>query len=155
MTSQSLTYRIADEPDPGKLSKLAVNPLWPFLAVMLGGAVFGWVWFALNTVAIGSATRRREMGLLALGVVGGAAVCLAVLWLYALLPASIGPYVFLAIPVWKLGISYLVHLSQVRSIEVFEFYGGALRNPLPVLLGLWLLRGVLPPVPVFLKIWLF
>lgn len=155
MTSQGLTYRIVDEPEPGRLSKLAVNPLWPFLAVMLGGAVFGWAWFALNAVAIGSATRRREIGLLLIGVVGGAVVCLAVVGLYAQLPPGVAPYAFLVVPIWKLGISYLVHLSQTRSIEVFEFQGGTLRNPLPVLLGLWLLRGVLPPVPVFLKIWLF
>jgi len=42
-------YRIADEPRPGALSQLAVNPLWPLLAVMLGGTWIAWPWFALNT----------------------------------------------------------------------------------------------------------
>ena len=31
-------YRIADEPRPGAMEHLAVDPLWPFLAIMFGGA---------------------------------------------------------------------------------------------------------------------
>ena len=50
------------------MSKLAVSPLWPMLGVMFGGAWLSWSWFALNSFAIGSASRKREIWLIAFGL---------------------------------------------------------------------------------------
>ena len=33
---------VADEPLPGPLQRIAVNPFWPLLAVMFGGAWVSW-----------------------------------------------------------------------------------------------------------------
>ena len=41
-------YRIADEPRPGAMEHLAVDPLWPFLAIMFGGAWLSWPWFVFK-----------------------------------------------------------------------------------------------------------
>ena len=54
----SRAYHIADEPAASPLSKYAVSPLWPMLAVMFGGAWLAWPWFAVNAFAIGSASRK-------------------------------------------------------------------------------------------------
>jgi len=56
----SPVYRIIDEPRPGPLAQIAVNPVWPFLSVMMAGGWLAWPWFALNAFAIGSARKRAE-----------------------------------------------------------------------------------------------
>ena len=63
-------YRIADEPAPGSLAVVATSPLWPFIAVMLGGVWLSWTWFAVNSFAVGSPSRRREI----IWIVAGLAV---------------------------------------------------------------------------------
>ena len=54
-------YEIIDEPRASRASSLAVDPLWPFLATMLGGAWLGWPWFLVNSHALGSSTKGREV----------------------------------------------------------------------------------------------
>ena len=61
-------YHIPDEPRPGGLVRWAVNPVWPFIAVMLGGAWLSWGWFLFNGAAIGSPSRARERLLVAVGL---------------------------------------------------------------------------------------
>src|SRR4051795_9855112 len=68
-------YEIIDEPLPGRLAGIIVNPFYVLLAQMLGGAWLAWPWFLLNSRALGSSTRTRETKLLALAV--GASVFLA------------------------------------------------------------------------------
>ena len=53
-----MSYRIGDEPRPGALARVAVDPMWPLLAVMLGGVWLSWPWFVLNGVVVGSPTRQ-------------------------------------------------------------------------------------------------
>ena len=74
------TYRIADEPTPGRLAGLVVNPFWPLLGAMLGGFWLALPWFALNAAALGSATRRREWAYLAGGMAVSAALGGALLY---------------------------------------------------------------------------
>jgi hypothetical protein len=127
-------YRIADEAAPSTLAHLAVNPLFPFLAVMLGGTWIGFVWFAVNSFAVGSPTRVKEIAWLVGGLV--AATLLVVVMSFALgagiLEARHVPYAALVILVVKLAAAYAVHILQSRTIEIYQYYGGVLRNGLPI-----------------------
>ena len=55
-----MSYRIGDEPQPGPLAQVAVNPVWPLLVVMFGGADLSWPWFALNSLASAALTAVRS-----------------------------------------------------------------------------------------------
>ena len=55
------TYKIIDEPAPSTISRIAVNPVWIFLASLFGGTGIGLAWFALNAFAISSASCCRPM----------------------------------------------------------------------------------------------
>ena len=71
-------YRIVDEPAPSAIGRLAVNPFWIVIAGMFGPALVGsfvpephllvLLWFAVNSFAVGSPTRRAELLWMALGV---------------------------------------------------------------------------------------
>ena len=145
-----MTYRIVDEPQPSPVAQVAVNPLWPLLAVMLGGVWLSWPWFVVNAVALGSPTRRREAGWAAAGVVGATAVVGAVIALIAggMLPENRAAYGLLALTVWKLWVSYRLYLLQVRTFHLYEYFGGTVRNGiLAVLVGFWLRGPVLTVIP--------
>ena len=123
-------YAIIDEPSPGPLARLSVNPFWPFLALMLAGAWIAWPWFVLNALAMGSATRRREIALCAAGLLGSVALAVVagVLLGDGVLSAESLPYALIVFMVFKLGIGYAVHLLQARSAELYVYFGGAMRN---------------------------
>ena len=55
------SYRLPDEPKPGRLERLVTDPIWPLFATMLAGAWLGLPWFAFNAFALGSPTRWREL----------------------------------------------------------------------------------------------
>ena len=148
-------YKIADEPSPSTLARFAVNPLFPFLAVMLGGAWLGFAWFALNSFAVGSPTRTKEIAWLLGGL--GAAALLVVATSLALdagwLQTRHVAYAALVILVAKLAAAYAVHILQSRTIEIFEYYGGVLRNGLPLAVVSFLLGPrLLEPVPVLVRL---
>ncbi|MEM8964484.1 MAG: hypothetical protein AAGD38_23560 [Acidobacteriota bacterium] len=148
-----MTYTILDEPSTGgKLGDFAVRPLWPLLAVMFGGAWLSWPWFAFNAWAVGSPTRRRETALAAAGFVGAATLflVLAVMNGNGLIPEGLLPYLGLVLTVWKLFISYRLYLLQARSFYLYEYFGGAVRSGLfVVLIGGFARIQVLSAVPVF------
>lgn len=131
------TYQIADEPSPSKLSRFVVNPVFPLLAVMLGGVWLAWPWFALNALAVGSPTRRAELAWLALGLAAiiGLALALAVAIGAEAIPRSAVPYGVLVVVVAKLAVVYAVFNLQSRTIEIYEYYGGTLNN------GVWVLAA--------------
>jgi hypothetical protein len=125
-------YRIADEPVPGRLASLAVNPFWPLFSVMLAGSWLAVPWFAVNAAAIGSATRRREWAWLAGGAVVSAAAG------YALFTAASGEqisirtfrYAVVGLVAWRLAIAYVVFALQQPAFELHRHFGGTSRNGL-------------------------
>lgn len=142
-------YRILDEPRPGALANLAVNPLWPLLAVMFGGTWLSWTWFAVNAFAVGSPTRWRELGLSVGGFVGTTGLVLALLVLADQgIVEGVGiAYALVALVVWKLLVSYWLYALQSRTFALFEYFEGTAKNGLAVVfigyfLGRRLLSGV-------------
>lgn len=133
----SATYRIQDEPRPGAMGHLVVNPVFPLLASMMTGVWLGLPWFVFNAFAMGSTTRRKELGL-ALAVVPGA-------WLLYLLIGNLlvagvlsrgsGPYAGVSIIVWKLAMGYALFNLQQRSFALHQYYGGVVRNGALVLVA--------------------
>lgn len=145
----SATYRIQDEPRPGALGHLVVNPMFPLLAFMMAGAWLGVPWFILNGFAMGSASRRKEL-VLAVLVVPGTLLLFALLGVLlstdVLTKASL-PYALVGITVWKLAVGYVLYNLQQRGFALHEYYGGVVRNGALVLvasifLGSRLLMGL-------------
>ena len=135
-------YRILDEPRPGALGHLVVNPLFPLLATMMAGAWLGMPWFILNGFAMGSTTRRRE-ALLALLVVPGTLLLfflLGVLVMRGVLSKTAAPYAGVGLIVWKLTMGYVLFNLQQRSFALHAYYGGVVRNGALVLMASIFLR---------------
>lgn len=139
----AVRYHLPDEPRPGGLSRYAVDPMWPLLAVMLAGNVFGLAWFVFNAAALGSSARIREWSLAAASLVG----CIVLLVLLALAGEMgwLGPsamrYASLSVVAWKLLCGYAIYLSQQRSCELWQYFGGNPANGLPVVIVLTMLGG--------------
>jgi hypothetical protein len=126
-------YRIVDEPRPSAWAKLAVDPIWPLLAMMIAGLWTGAIWFVVNSMAIGSATLRREVAMLVAGIVTLVVVAFVLAMLAADLPRTAIPYVLLVFPALKALLAYLVCFRQASSFEIHVAYGGAVA---PGFLGL-------------------
>lgn len=150
-----MSYRIGDEPQPGRLAQVAVNPVWPLLAVMFGGAGLSWPWFALNSLALGSPHRRQELAWVVGGFAGNVALLLLILSLAnAGILAGLGlSYAVIVLTVWKLAVSYWLYTLQGRSFGLYRYFGGPVRNgALIVFAALFLRSGVLASLPFFWKV---
>ena len=124
-------YHIPDEPRPGGLAHVTVNPFWPLLCVMFVGAGMSWTWFALNGIAMGSPTRKRELALAVGGLFGNLVLLIGVWGNYDRLGIDgelILPYLLLVVLVWKLGVSYVLYMMQAGSFGIYEYYGGNVQN---------------------------
>jgi hypothetical protein len=141
-----MTYQIADEPIETSLRAYVVRPSVPLLAIMVAGAWLSWPWFAFNAIAMGSPTRRKEIGLCAAAFAGTG--LLAVLLLELVDRGVIQPegislrLAILAIVAFKLTITYYISIVQARTFHVYEYYGGPVRGPGPLLTAGWLLSGL-------------
>jgi hypothetical protein len=134
-------YHLDDEPLPGPLSRLAVSPMWPLLAVMLGGCWLSWPWFAFNGWAVGSPTRRRETALVVAGFIGSVLLVATILLMdrRGLFSPISARFALLTVLIWKLLVSYSLYITQSRSFELYRYYGGPARNGLlVVVLGFFL-----------------
>jgi hypothetical protein len=120
-------YRILDEPLPGQLARFSTDPFWVVLALMLCGGMIGWPWFIVNALAIGSATKVREISLCVLSV--------ALLAGYVLL-LDFGydahwfgdravPYLLIGVPALKMSIGFIVYRIQARSFALYTYFGGS------------------------------
>lgn len=150
MTVQTASYRILDEPQPGALAKHAVNPTWPFLALMLVGGWLAWPWFVFNSFALGSNGKKRELAWVVGGVTGIVALIATLIAFRLAVDGSKPwiPYLRLIPIVWKLLIAYVVFLSQQRSFEILETYSdgtgeGSRIGAAPLLIGMFVGRRLL------------
>ncbi|MCU7851103.1 MAG: hypothetical protein KZQ80_02705 [Candidatus Thiodiazotropha sp. (ex Monitilora ramsayi)] len=150
-------YKIYDEPLPGPYSNLAVNPIWPFIGVMFAGIWLSWTWFLINGMVVGSPTQRKESTWIIAGLLVSVLLVFAILWFVGLdiLPKEYIKYAVLGLTVWQLGVTYVLFSLQSHTIELYEYYGGVLRNGLfvvvaAVLLGNWLFKDLPPLVTMVL-----
>lgn len=123
-------YQIIDEPAPSRLSHLATDPFWILLATLLGGVWLGWPWFVLNSLAVGSMHRVREISSILVGLAGSLTLVAlgGVAATHGTLDAQSLPYAMTVLIVWKLALSYLVMLWQAPSFELSVHFGGVARN---------------------------
>src|SRR5262245_52797722 len=77
-TTLSVAYHIQDEPLGGGRGLPALNPFWPLLAMMLGGAWIGAAAFAFNAWALRGPTWLREIGLAAAVLIGSPIILLGI-----------------------------------------------------------------------------
>ena len=137
-----MSYAIPDEPTPSPYNHLVVRPGGPLLASMLCGAWLALPWYALNGFAMGSPTRKKELGMCVAALVGTVVLALITV---VLIDAGIidsrteVQLALLAIAVWKIGMAYALFTVQSRTFHVYTYYGGAVRAATYVLaLGYWL-----------------
>jgi len=137
-------YQIVDEPLPGSLGNVIVNPFWPLLGQMLGGAWLSWPWFFFNSYALGSATRKRETKLLAIAFVGTIVLSFAVA---ATAPSgqAFRPfgYALLGLRTFKLVMAYMLFVEQRKSFQIYETFGGTGRNAGAIVAAGYMLRQVI------------
>jgi hypothetical protein len=128
------SYAIADEPQPGSLAQYAVNPFWPLVAFMFAGVWASWTWFLFNGYVVGSPTFRKECRMVLMGLCGtlvfffGGSAVIGSLVDSAADVKKYSPYLLSILLLWKLWISYLLMHEQGRTFEIFEHYGGKVRN---------------------------
>jgi len=145
-------YQIVDEPSQTPLSQLMTNPFWAVLATMLGGVWLGWSWFVLNSLAIGSMHRKKEIATVVLGLLGSMGLTLLGLWAVqqGRLDAKLLPYATTLLIAWKLSISYLLQFWQTPSYELAVYFRGAARSgALLAFAGTFLRPQVLQHLPDF------
>ncbi len=130
------SYDLADEPRPNALAKLTVRPWFCILGLMLGGAWLAWPWFALNALALGSPTKDKELRIVGAAVLLTAVLSITIVMAYdaELLPLTRLRYALIALTVAKLGAAYRLHTLQGRTFHIHEYYGGIVRNGMPVVM---------------------
>jgi hypothetical protein len=143
------TYRILDEPAPSGLGHLIVHPMWPLLSVMFAGVWLSLPWFVLNSFALGSATRFKELAVAVSGPLGllGLWLGLGVLHTLLKLPQGAIPYLLLVLTLWKLAVAYWLFDLQKRGFALHEYFGGRVRNGMLVVGAGYLLRATVLKVP--------
>ena len=125
MRGDDLVYRIADEPRPGRLNRLVLNPFIIFLLSMLLTFVVGCVWLLFNAFAMGSPYAKRNLFVVIGSVVvfviayfGG----IAVLSASALPIETFAPYLRLAFTVFWIVLCYYLFMSQMKVYPIFQYY---------------------------------
>jgi hypothetical protein len=134
----SVAYHIQDEPiGGGRRSVPALDPFWPLLAMMFGGAWIGAAAFAFNAWVLRGPTRAREIGL-AFAILIGSPVILLVLGVIGsagALPGSAFKYAVLLIVAWKLGLAYWIFFRQQSAYALYEYFGGGANRAQAVPIG--------------------
>lgn len=123
----SVAYHIQDEPIGRRNRIPALDPFWPLVAMMFGGAWLGALAFAVNAWILRGPTRSREIAL-AIAILIGAPLILLLLSMIGAaggLPGSSPKYALLLIVAWKLGLAYWIFFLQQTSYALYEYFGGA------------------------------
>jgi hypothetical protein len=150
------SYRIPDEPRPGALAHLTVNPSWPLLAMMLGGGWIGLPWFILNGAAMGSPRFRRETIIAALTPFVVVTVAFALFALFELfhLPKRATAYAVVALVAIKLAAGYYLFHAQLRTFGIYQHFGGRVRHGATIALASAMLRFYVVPAAFAVSPWL-
>lgn len=129
-------YDLADEPERNRFNEWTVRPVFCLLAVMLGGAWLAWPWYAFNSIALGSPTRRKELLWVGAGLVATCVLALGIQWAAESERMSIEMlrYAIITVAIVKLVAMYAIVSLQSRTFHVYEYYGGAIRNGVPLLI---------------------
>jgi hypothetical protein len=141
----SAGYRIPDEP-LAQPRGFVIDPFWALLAVMIGGAAFGALLFALNAWFLRGPTWRREVELSLTMLVGAGILgfLLGQAEASGALSAGSVKYAFLIVVAWKLAVTYWIYYLQQTGFALFEYFGGKAQNGLAVvLIGSFLGRRVI------------
>lgn len=136
-----LLYRIVDEPVPTRVSRLAVRPLWPWLTLALGGAWAGLPWFVVNTFALGSPTRKKELALAILLPFFTLALFSLLILIAMQLPKGALPYLIIPVHFLKLVAGYLLLTWQSRAFQLHEHFDGEVRNGMYLMIAATLVRS--------------
>lgn len=139
-------YQIADEPIPSEsLKQIVFRPSAPLLAAMMCGAWLAWPWFAVNSFAIGSPTKKKELLLCVAGAAGSFGLAIAVFALvrWGVIESRLTyELALLSITMWKLGIAQAIANLQSKSFEVYTYNGGGAKNPRLVIVAGVYLRSI-------------
>jgi hypothetical protein len=141
----SAGYRIPDEPLTQPRG-FVIDPFWALLAVMMGGAAFGALLFALNAWFLRGPTWRREMELSITMLVGAGILGFLLVQAEAsgAIPTGAVKYAFLIVVAWKLAVTYWIYYLQQTGFALFEYFGGKAQNGLAIVfVGAILLRRVM------------
>jgi hypothetical protein len=141
----SAGYRIPDEPLTQPRG-FVIDPFWALLAVMMGGAAFGALLFALNAWFLRGPTWRREMELSITMLVGAGILGFLLVQAEAsgAIPTGAVKYAFLIVVAWKLAVTYWIYYLQQTGFALFEYFGGKAQNGLAIVfVGAILLRRVI------------
>ena len=125
------TYRILDEPVARGLKLPALNPFWPLLGMMFGGAWLGVAMFVFNAFALRGPTFTREVGIAGAILLG--APLIVFLIGFALnqqwMSETAIKYALLLVVAWKLSLAYWIFFLQQQSHALYEYFEGSPSNP--------------------------
>lgn len=140
--SAKSTYVLYDEPTPGPLEKMVVDPLWPFFAIMFAGPWLSWTWFILNAFAVGSPTRVRETIYAVAAALGCVGLVLFLTWFAQYSStAHLMSYYAIFILVWKISFTYKLYMLQSRTFEIYTYFGGERKNGIFIIIIAIFLEG--------------
>lgn len=125
------TYQIMDEPRGSKLSKVTVNPMWPLFSFMLGGALFSWIWSLINSFALNSSSRNKEILTVFIALVTFILMYLGfgVVYHLGFLDGINAQYIKMIVISVELLFCYKVFLMQRDSFDVYEYFNGQVSPP--------------------------
>jgi len=141
-----MAYALVDEPTPGRMASTTTDPMFPLLAVMLGGGLLGFGWFVWNALAVGSTTSRREIGIAAVAQVGLTVMRVAIFMALAaeIVTPGVVTYLIISTQVWKLAFGYWLFSLQAVPVGLHVYFGGqTLGSPWLFVGGAFLVRGAL------------
>ncbi len=151
------TYQISDVPQLTGRARWVVNPMFPLLAAMLGGALPAWVWFSINSVAMNSPTRRGDIAIASTGLIISALMVGSILLATGQghISTVLMPYCLLLVTVMKLSIAYTLYMRQAQPYAVFSYYHPKSSPHGPQLVMFTMALRFLQPFPTLVALVLF
>jgi hypothetical protein len=134
-----MSYQIADEPASSEgRGNFIFRPSAPLFATMFCGSWLAFPWFAVNALALGSPSAKREVRLAALALIG---IVVLSVGIYALVDAGVIEsrltlrLCLLGLSAFKIGFSYALATIQARTFNVYEYYGGTVQKTMYVVIA--------------------